>query len=412
MMITILFASILAFLPPDTEGYSEPAKAAAIKLEEIRKAEQSLQQTGARLSGLQRQHQMAARMGRTDEIQRIQEEFNQLRGEYDLKRGNLLRQIEEFLKELDASVDAAPEDWSLRSVRGEVRMFKGDSEGAQEDLRKVLETKPDHDTSRTRLIQLLHVLNRYEEALDIIKGASEAARSKTELAYFQGSCLFAVGRFDEAEKILIQIRDRKDDDARRLQPMIQNTLRFLPAVRTNWKREAELRRKEAEANDLPHVRLTTSRGDILLELFENEAPNTVANFISLVEKGFYDGIKFHRVIPNFMVQGGCPNSKDDNPANDGQGGPGYTIADELPKGAFRTHFRGTLSMAKTAMPNTGGSQFFLCHQPTPWLDGKHAVFGRVIEGQPLVDAMQMGDVLEKAEVVRKRDHAYEPETRR
>jgi peptidyl-prolyl cis-trans isomerase B (cyclophilin B) len=158
---------------------------------------------------------------------------------------------------------------------------------------------------------------------------------------------------------------------------------------------------------LPRVKLTTSKGEILLELFEDQTPNTVANFVSLTEDGFYDGVKFHRVIPNFMIQGGDPLTKDDSmKARWGTGGPGYSIDCETktsPK-----HGAKVLSMAH-AGSNTGGSQFFITHVPTPHLDGVHTVFGKVVEGADVVDAIRQGDTIEKAEVVRKRGHEYAPE---
>lgn len=145
-----------------------------------------------------------------------------------------------------------------------------------------------------------------------------------------------------------------------------------------------------------------------MELFEDDAPNNVANFITLVEKGFYDGTKFHRVISGFMAQGGDPNSKDDDPGNDGQGGPGYCIATEISK---RVHFRGVISMANANNPrynitDSDGSQFFLTTAMAPDLDGKHGVFGRVLSGQDVVDKLTMKDELKKATVIRKRDHEY------
>ena len=179
--------------------------------------------------------------------------------------------------------------------------------------------------------------------------------------------------------------------------------------------EIAKRAAEAEADDLPRVKISTSAGDIVVELFENEAPNTVANFISLVAKGFYDGTPFHRVIGGFMAQGG-------DPTGTGSGGPGYAIECECGGPASRKHFLGTLSMAH-AGPNTGGSQFFLTFRPTEHLDGKHTVFGRVIEGLdvlPKIVRTQDDEgrpvpgvkpsTIEKAEVIRKRDHAYEPAT--
>jgi peptidyl-prolyl cis-trans isomerase B (cyclophilin B) len=149
---------------------------------------------------------------------------------------------------------------------------------------------------------------------------------------------------------------------------------------------------------LPQVTLQTDKGNIVLELAEDDAPNTVANFISLADKGFYDGLKFHRVIANFMIQGGCP-------LGSGTGGPGYVIADEF--SPRQRHTRGVISMAN-AGPNTGGSQFFITHVPCPHLDGKHAVFGRITAGLDVVDAIQKGDKIVKVTVDRKRNHPYKP----
>lgn len=128
--------------------------------------------------------------------------------------------------------------------------------------------------------------------------------------------------------------------------------------------------------------IVTEKGEITLDLFPDEAPGTVANFAKLADSGFYNGLTFHRVIPNFMVQGGCPKG-------DGTGGPGYTIKCET-KGNPHRHVRGTLSMAH-AGKDTGGSQFFICHAPQPHLDGVHTVFGQVTEGMDVVDAIRAGD---------------------
>ena len=128
----------------------------------------------------------------------------------------------------------------------------------------------------------------------------------------------------------------------------------------------------------------TSRGEILCDLFARDAPKTVNNFVFLAREKFYDGTVFHRVIPNFMIQGG-------DPTGTGSGGPGYQFADEL-KGNPHKHQVGSLSMAN-AGPNTNGSQFFITHVVTNWLDGKHTVFGKVLSGQEVVNAIQAGDEL-------------------
>jgi peptidyl-prolyl cis-trans isomerase B (cyclophilin B) len=132
----------------------------------------------------------------------------------------------------------------------------------------------------------------------------------------------------------------------------------------------------------------TPRGPINVELYPDKAPLTVANFVNLAKRGFYNGLSFHRVIPDFMVQGGCPQGT-------GTGGPGYKFEDETTNGV--KHERGVLSMAN-AGPNTNGSQFFITHVATPWLDGKHTVFGKVISGLDAIDAVKGGDEITSVKI--------------
>lgn len=136
----------------------------------------------------------------------------------------------------------------------------------------------------------------------------------------------------------------------------------------------------------------TGRGVMKVEFFEKDAPNTVANFVKLSKDGFYDGLTFHRVIPNFVVQGGCPNGT-------GAGGPGYTIDCEL-DGENQYHDKGVLSMAHAGR-NTGGSQFFICHnrENTQHLDRNHTVFGKVVEGLEVIDTIQQDDKIEKITII-------------
>ena len=135
--------------------------------------------------------------------------------------------------------------------------------------------------------------------------------------------------------------------------------------------------------------IKTSRGNIRLQLHDAKVPKTCANFEKLSKDGFYDGLKFHRVIADFMVQTGCPQGT-------GTGGPGYTFEDEFDD-SLKHDGPGVLSMAN-AGPNTNGSQFFITHVATPWLDGKHSVFGKVLDGQDVVDAIRQGDVMEQVTV--------------
>ncbi len=135
--------------------------------------------------------------------------------------------------------------------------------------------------------------------------------------------------------------------------------------------------------------IETNRGTIELELSSKDAPKTVNNFVFLAREGFYDGTTFHRVISDFMIQGG-------DPTGTGRGGPGYSFEDEVDGNPLR-HERGVISMAN-AGPNTNGSQFFITHTPQPHLNGKHTVFGKVVKGQDVVDAIEQGDRMERVQI--------------
>jgi peptidyl-prolyl cis-trans isomerase A (cyclophilin A) len=156
--------------------------------------------------------------------------------------------------------------------------------------------------------------------------------------------------------------------------------------------------------------IDTDKGEIVVELFEDDAPGTVENFVGLATgtkewtdpktgekmkgKPLYDGLRFHRVIPDFMIQGGDPLTRyEDQKGRWGTGGPGFKIKDEL-AGKKQRHLRGTLSMAH-AGPNTGGSQFFICHAPQPHLDRKHTCFGQVVQGEDIIDKIKGGDSIKK-----------------
>ncbi|PKQ65081.1 peptidyl-prolyl cis-trans isomerase [Labilibaculum filiforme] len=142
-----------------------------------------------------------------------------------------------------------------------------------------------------------------------------------------------------------------------------------------------------------HAEIHTEKGVMKVEFFENDAPKTVENFVNLSESGFYDGLTFHRVIPNFVIQGGCPDGT-------GAGGPGYKIDCEL-NGENQFHDRGVLSMAHAGR-NTGGSQFFICHgrENTSHLDRQHTCFGKVVEGLEVIDAIRAGDSIDKIVIVK------------
>jgi cyclophilin family peptidyl-prolyl cis-trans isomerase len=267
--------------------------------------------------------------------------------------------------------------------------------------------------------------DQYERALPIIKALVEGGTENRDLLLWGFLSAFATNDYDLAEVYLKKARelspeenDKPGRDAAEEATMEQVT-RFAPMLdqyRQWWAAEAKLRAAEAEADDLPRVKLTTTKGEITLELFENEAPQTVANFMTLVKQGYYNGSPFHRVFAKFMAQAGA---KED----DGTGGPGYSIRGEASRPDFRRHFRGSLSMGlQPGLPDSGGAQFFIAMLPQSHLDGQHTVFGRVIEGiEVLADltrrmpslnpqqnaALPEPDRILKAEVLRDRGHEYQ-----
>ena len=178
----------------------------------------------------------------------------------------------------------------------------------------------------------------------------------------------------------VKIRELDKQDNMKISYALEQEL---PEYEQLWAKEKEIRDKEAAEDTNPRVILHTTKGDITLELFPNEAPQAVGNFMTLVKDGFYTDVPFHRVLPFFMAQGG-------DPTGTGTGGPGYCIRCECAQPRARMHFRGSISMAHAGR-NTGGSQFFLTFVPTGFLNGKHTVFGRIIDGMDVLSELQRID---------------------
>jgi cyclophilin family peptidyl-prolyl cis-trans isomerase len=251
---------------------------------------------------------------------------------------------------------------------------------------------------------------KYEEALRLANLLIANGYENKAVYVVAGKAAFYSNDFESAAKYL-----KIANDAKLLEESPgQVLLAMTPDYEKKWQTESELRAEEAKADNLPQVKLKTTKGDIVLELFENEAPNTVANFINLIEqRQFYNDTPFYRVMQGFMAQGG-------DPTGEGKGGPGYSIPCECYREDHRIHFRGSLSMAHTGAKDTGGSQFFLTFVPTPHLDGKHTVFGRIIDGIDVLAKLERRDPIKsdqpkpdrviEATVLRKRDHKYEPAT--
>lgn len=252
--------------------------------------------------------------------------------------------------------------------------------------------------------------NRFAKAIEVLKSRSFDPSKNAQAFVYLSDALIAEHEFVEASDALKMIpKDVLEKDPF-IKVQVDEKLKQRENYAAEWDKEQAVRSAETAANDLPQAVIKTARGEITLELFENQAPNTVANFISLAEKGFYNGTKFHRVIPNFMAQGGDPNSKDGATGVPGQGDPGYYIPDEIEREDHRKHFNDSIAMAKTAAPNTGGCQFYLTVTPTIHLNGIHTVFGRVLVGKDVVRSLQGNDVIESITITRKREHPYVPTT--
>ncbi len=318
-----------------------------------------------------------------------QEEGSGTNEDDDSFEGLLMRYkgLDAELIEVKAKFDAAEDPEEIRGHRDQFQRLVDEANAVVEKLRvqgmAKLDEEPDADLFETMMGVLINEASFDKPNTDGVREAQAF-----ELGHKLIDAGIETSYFERAA------------EAGRLSPRAKDLVRELAA-----------RSKEKAADDLPRVKLTTSKGDIVLELFENDAPQTVGNFISLVKDGYYDGLKFHRVIEDFMAQGGCPKG-------DGSGGPGYNIYCECYIPNYRRHFTGSLSMAKQEPRNTGGSQFFITFRRTDHLDGRHTVFGRVIEGLDIAMALQriqpgapgdaQADTITKAEVIRDRGTEYAP----
>lgn len=358
----------------------------------------------------------------------------------DIERGKpLLSLLNEslaaFEKDLTAARRAKPNDPVVQWLTGELLILVG---GEPEDILPYLNRAVAANLERPHLFVSLATvefdLNQFEAAY--IAAAKAVARDPNSQAAWEiySRAGFAVERFEE---VLQRMDLTFPGDA----PAWARTIRRdAVQLRKSWMREAEQRRQDRRHGDLPLVRLVidhrkfakpasggqtgsvqvVGRGDVEIELFEDQAPATVSNFVHLVESGFYNGTSFYWADAGHMVVGGDPNTKNADPADDGKGGPGYVIPDEFNSPGARGHFRGTISTVQNA-PGRSGSQFVITLAAAPEFDGYSTAFGRVVRGQEVLDRVTEGrtnrevgqfgkiipgDLIVRAEVVRKRPHEY------
>lgn len=318
--------------------------------------------------------------------------------------------VEALRQRMAAFSKQFPDDARGPAAELYLSMWLDDQDRVDALYAKVLQSRPADLKTRLVYAKRLENQNRFAEVIETLSSATWDDANLIDAKLLWSNALFAEHRFQEAIDALNSIPESAWASNLPRKPEVTSALQQRTEYLTLWAAEQTLRQAEQSADDLPRVEIVTARGPIIVELFENEAPNTVANFLKLADTKFYDGTKFHRVIPVFMSQGGDPNSKTGASGTPGMGDPGYYVPDEVNRENARKHFSGSLAMAKTEAPDTGGCQFYITHLPTAWLNGKHTVFGRVLSGEDIVRSLKQDDVIETINIIRKREHPYEPTT--
>lgn len=328
-----------------------------------------------------------------------------LAGELGGRYRGLKAELDSLLRGLAAGVSGllrASDDPDLRRVRAALFVDKGRFDLAQRDLESVLKKRPRDAAALTLRGRCREDRGETEAALADYQRALELEPSDERRAR-AGVAAYWLNEFALARELRDALTAPQS-----LPAQLQLDLRWyltspgLEQALARWEREQALRAADAQRGDLPRVELVTSKGTLVLELFEDQAPNTVANFVELTEKGFYTGLPWHRIQPLRLAASGKPREGGDDPA-----GPGYAIAGEARLAGARDHFRGSLGCLIRGPDRRSGSQFYVLLRPDPELDRQCAVFGRVVTGLEVVSTLEEGDLIKSAKVVRKRDHPYQ-----
>ena len=312
----------------------------------------------------------------------------------------------------DAMIQAAVSDFREKpDLKGEAGVFLTQLAGRNADA--------DRYDNMFEIVQLLKEHGANDRTFDLCYALTAVANNQYAAA--KPHLEVAAKNLESGAEELAKAQKVSDEERKMVAKKLVQTYEMVKDfARTEfyeklWEEELKAREADAAGEPLPRVLIETTKGEVVVELFENNAPNTVANFIELCEKGYYDGLPFHRVLTHFMAQGG-------DPARDGTGGPGYCIPTELNGKTDRNFFRGTLAMAMSNLPNSAGSQFFICYVPRSNLNGKYVAFGRVVEGMNTLSDLAHIDPDDKeaenntrqdwpddivsTKVLRKRAHAY------
>jgi len=271
-------------------------------------------------------------------------------------------------------------------------------------LRDLVERYPDYVSLRASLVRVLAGRNDNEGALQqLVEIEKHFPMLADDVPHViaKVQLLVGAGRYDDAIAALDFIPGFVDHV-----PGAKVMRASIVMLKYHEGLEAQMRAHDAERDDLPRVRIVTGRGSFVVELYEDDAPNAVANFVSLCESGFYDGTRFHWVERGGRVVGGDPNSRNEDPDDDGFGHPGYRIESEVGR---RLHTAGSIAFVDQRRRARSEGCIFTVHlSPFPQLDGRNTVLGRVIEGMDVVFALEYGDAIVRTEILRKRDHPYEP----
>lgn len=323
-------------------------------------------------------------------------------------------EIDRFRRAAAAVRADHPRNPAVVAMLAQAAAWIGDDEDAEGQFRLLAELRPSDGNVVASWSEYWLSQRQPETALLKIERNPRDLLAYPRLALAKAQALAALDRWEEAQQAIDLVAAGGPGGAVEKALPLAGTLkleelrRLVSACLEAWPEEQALRIREAEADDLPRVEIVTSRGPIVVELFENQAPNTVANFVSLAEKGFYDGTRFAGSRPGVLVTGGDPDTKPGASAVPGlPGGPGYTIADEHALPGARKHFRGSLAMA-SPMPDGAGSQFYISIVPAVLNNGQRTVFGRVIEGMPVAMRLEPTDSIVSTRVLRRREHAYVP----
>lgn len=325
--------------------------------------------------------------------------------------------IQALRTQADALATENPEDPRPITLAIQLSTWLGEPDRVDQDFAR-LSRIADHDRVWLAWADSRIADNRYDDAYVLLADREVDLNTSPAHALTMARCLMARNRFDEAITTLEAI----PADALTGDPRLRGRVSAMQAEANRWKSlwedEMALREQEEADSDLPIMQIVTSRGPLTVLLFENQAPNTVANFVNLAEDGFFNGQRFHRVVPNFVAQAGDPNSRIDSTEEPGSGGPGYTIPDEASNPGKRMHFAGVLAMAKPpsqstpgqTAPNSAGSQWYITLEPQESLNKEYTVFGRVLDGQIVAEKIRKNDEILAVTTISRREKDYLPTT--